>query len=232
MIFVTGDTHARFERFSSRNFPLGRELVKSDYIIIAGDFGGIWDINQSTGQESYWLDWLNDKPWTTLFVDGNHENFDRLENMPTQIEFGNEVGIIRPSIIHLKRGYVYNIQGRKFFTFGGGYSLDKARRVEHFSWWDRELPSYDEYNRGLKSLEDVDNSVDYIITHSCSQRDFDEMSLNFSMMHKINDEEGQLRKYFDLIQDTVSYKKWFCGHFHVKTLVNKTQFLYHTIMEV
>lgn len=232
MIFITGDTHGQFERFSSKNFMQGRELVKSDYVIIAGDFGGIWDTNQSTEQEAYWLDWLNDKPWTTLFVDGNHENFDRLDNLPIEEEFGEEVGIVRPSILHLKRGRIYNIQGRKFFTFGGGFSIDKARRRESISWWSRELPNYEEYHKGLDAAISNDKSVDYIITHTCSRSDFNLMALQFHMEHKVSREEEQLREYFNQIQDSVEYKKWFCGHFHVETLINKTQFLYRSIQKI
>ena len=50
-----------------------------DYVVIAGDFGGLWDGSQ---KDQYWLDWLNKKPFTTLFVDGNHENFDLLNTLP------------------------------------------------------------------------------------------------------------------------------------------------------
>jgi len=232
MIFVTGDTHGRFDRFSSKNFPRGRELVKSDYVIVSGDFGGIWDVNQSKPSENHALNWLNDKPWTTLFIDGNHENFDRLDDLPTDDMFGGPVGVVRPSVLHLKRGYVYTIQGKKIFTFGGGYSLDKSRRRDHVSWWGRELPNHSEYERGLKNLESAVNNVDYVITHTCSQRDFLKMSQVFEMVHKKNDEEGQLRKYFNLIQDQIEYKNWFCGHFHVNHEVDKTMFLYGHIVEL
>ena len=70
-IYITGDTHGDFRRFSADNFPEGKTLTKKDYVIICGDFGGIWDVKESSPQEKYWLDWLDRKPWTTLFVDGN-----------------------------------------------------------------------------------------------------------------------------------------------------------------
>ena len=232
MIFVTGDTHARFERFSSKNFPKGKEMVKSDYVIIAGDFGGIWDVNQSKAKEEHWLNWLNSKPWTTLFVDGNHENHDRLDAMPQREEFGVPVGVIKEHILHLKRGFVYTIQGVKIFTFGGGYSIDKARRKTNISWWDRELPNYREYSRGLKALAAHDNKVDYVITHTCAGKDFDEMSQVHDMDHKVADPENQLRGYFNVVQDSIEYKNWFCGHFHVNWEVNDTMFLYETIVEL
>lgn len=50
-------------------------------MIVCGDFGLIWDMKPSRAEE-YWMKWLSEKPWITLFVDGNHENFDRLKNYP------------------------------------------------------------------------------------------------------------------------------------------------------
>lgn len=70
MIYVTGDCHGGFQRFGMKYFPQQKELDRDDYMIICGDFGGIWE---DTPQERYWLDWLEGKPFTTLFVDGNHE---------------------------------------------------------------------------------------------------------------------------------------------------------------
>lgn len=78
MIYVTGDIHGEVDisKLNTQNFSQAKE---GDYLIICGDFGLIWDIKPSKNEE-YWLKWLSKKPWTTLFVDGNHENFDRLKN--------------------------------------------------------------------------------------------------------------------------------------------------------
>ena len=39
MIYITGDTHAEFKRFSKKVF----DATENDYVIICGDFGGVWD---------------------------------------------------------------------------------------------------------------------------------------------------------------------------------------------
>ena len=79
MIYITGDTHGDWvSRLNTDAFPEQKEMTKDDTVIICGDFG-IWN---DTKQERYNLDWLEDKPFTTLFVDGNHECFDRLYAMP------------------------------------------------------------------------------------------------------------------------------------------------------
>ena len=57
-------------------------MTKTDYMVICGDFGGVWNADRRAVRESPAekdaLDWLDEKPFTTLFVPGNHENYDRL----------------------------------------------------------------------------------------------------------------------------------------------------------
>ena len=120
-IFITGDTHAGFRRFRKKTFPQQAGLTKDDYVIICGDFGGVWD---GTPRERNWLDWLEAKPFTTLFVSGNHENYDLLSALPVETWNGGKVQRVRPSVVHLMRGQVYEIGGRRFFTMGGASSHD------------------------------------------------------------------------------------------------------------
>lgn len=72
MIYITGDIHGDPTRFSKEAFPEQDTMTKEDYVIICGDFGLVWDKEESKN-ERYWLNWLQNKPFTTLFVDGNHE---------------------------------------------------------------------------------------------------------------------------------------------------------------
>ena len=78
MVFITGDIHGNPQnRFSLENFPQQNELCKKDLVIILGDFGLVWDYKGENTYEKERLDWLEQKTFTTCFVDGNHENFDR-----------------------------------------------------------------------------------------------------------------------------------------------------------
>ena len=165
-IFMTGDTHGDFSRLRPVAFREQGGLTKDDYLIICGDFGGVWDGSEI---EQQWLDWLEDRSFTTLFVSGNHENYDLLRSYPTSVWHGGLVQPIRPSVLHLMRGQLYEICRKKIFTMGGASSHDirdgilepddpdyerKIRqlnaagalfRVNHRSWWKEELPSEDEY---------------------------------------------------------------------------------------
>ena len=124
MIYITGDCHSNFERFNTRNFPEQKEMTKDDYVIICGDFGGVWNKDGESKMETSALDWLDGKAFTTLFVDGNHENFDRLYAYPVEMWHGGKAHKIRPSVIHLMRGEMFDLDGKKIFAFGGARSHD------------------------------------------------------------------------------------------------------------
>ena len=121
MIYATGDTHGNFQRFAPEHFPEQAGMTKEDYMIICGDFGGVWDGGKKEGRN---LDWLEDLPFTTLFISGNHENFDLLSKYPTEEWNGGKIQRIRPHVIHLMRGQVFDLQGYSFFTMGGARSHD------------------------------------------------------------------------------------------------------------
>lgn len=40
-VYITGDTHGKFNRFSTKSFPQQKEMTRDDYIIVCGDFG-LW----------------------------------------------------------------------------------------------------------------------------------------------------------------------------------------------
>ena len=163
MIFVTGDCHGDFRKFSTSAFPEQAEMTKEDIVIICGDFGAVWDADGERPSETYWLGWLDRKPFTTVFVDGNHENFERLSRDFEIVDFhGGKAHRLRDSVYHLMRGEIFDFEGRRFFAFGGARSHDiddgvlsqddfdtpyqfketvrrwrkqrKVFRVEHVSW--------------------------------------------------------------------------------------------------
>lgn len=226
MIYITGDTHHDWvTRLKTKNFPEQKEMTKDDYVVILGDFG-IWE---NSKQEKYMLDWLEDRPFTTLVIDGNHDNHDILKAMPIDSWSGGKVHFIRPSVIHLMRGQVFNIAGKSVFTFGGAQSHDiqdgilepsapdfkqqlaeKRRytrlfRINHVSWWKEELPSKEEMDEGFKNLEKHGNKVDWIFTHAAP------LSVAAYLGFSGRD---ILSHYLQAVKEKVEYKKWFFGHLH------------------
>lgn len=137
-------------------------MTKDDFVITCGDFGGVQEKDEESSRGNWWLNWLEEKSYTTLFVDGNYENFDRLYSYPVEEWHGGKVYKIRNSVIHLMCGQVFEIDGKKIFTIGGARSHDisggilefddpdfrlkkkkldqgwKTYRINHLSWWEQE----------------------------------------------------------------------------------------------
>lgn len=155
---ISGDTHSTLDIGKNVDFfnEHEGEYTKEDYLIILGDVGVY---GMSPVEESNTSKVLRELPVTVLFIDGNHENFDELNSYPVDIWNGGKVHFIEDNIIHLMRGQVFNIEGVRFFTFGGAYSVDETRFPE-------EIPNREEYEEGWKNLEKADFKVDYILTHT------------------------------------------------------------------
>ena len=248
MIYVTGDIHGDPFRFSSDVFPEQKEMTKDNYVIICGHFGLIWEQKESK-TEKYWLDWLNDKPFTTLFIEGNHENFNRLNSYPIETWHGGKVHKIRPSVIHLMRGEVFEINDRKIFAFGGASSHDikdgildaekdkekikqwekdpfKLFRINNISWWKEELPTEQEMKNGIENLKKYNNKIDFVITHSPPA------SVIALLGHGLY-EQDILTKYLEEIRYNLNYRYWFSGHMHINKQININDFvLYEQIIRI
>jgi predicted phosphodiesterase len=224
MIYVCGDTHIPIDihKLSVKNWPVQKTLTSKDWLIILGDFGGVWDLQESR-EEQFWMNWLLDKPCQIAFVDGNHENFNRIESIPVTRKHGGKVQKVftnkkGKSIYRLRRGEVYSIGGQTIFTYGGAQSTDKGNRTEFLSWWRQEIPSHAELDNAYKNLEKHDFKVDFILTHTAPESVTDELLRDFSCLYDVNCScSNQLELIFKNIKH---FKGWHFGHFHIDNGTN------------
>ena len=224
MVFVTGDTHIPIDihKFTTRRFPEQQILSSDDFMVICGDFGGVWD---GSNEEKYWQKWLNEKKFTTLFIDGNHENFHMLNEYPVSEKFGGKVHQLSDKIFHLMRGEIFTIDDRKIFCMGGASSHDKEYRIPNVSWWEEELPSTKEYENALTNLDKHDWTVDFVFTH-CAPKKTQALMANWY-------ENDPLTSFLQIVDDGLRYKKWYFGHYHRDEEVDvKHTALYQTIMQI
>ena len=234
MIYATGDTHGNFQRFDAKYFPEQAGMTKDDYMIICGDFGGVWD---SSNKEKQSLDWLEELPFTTLFVSGNHENFDLMREYPVEEWNGGKIQRIRPHVIHLMRGQIFDLQGYSFFTMGGARSHDiddsilnpnapdfeeqywalrrmGARfRVNHHSWWKQELPSQSEYEEARRNLERIHYKVDYVVTH-CAPSSIVDILGDGGYVH------DHLTDFLEEVKEKAKFHYWLFGHYHDNRMID------------
>ncbi len=226
MIFITGDVHGEYDlrKFGKEEFPLQSELTKNDYMIICGDFGFLWDESKT---EKYWLKWLDQKPWTTLWIDGNHENYTLLSRYRIEDWHGGKIQKISDSIYHLCRGSIFTIEGKKIFTFGGAESHDKQFRVPGLTYWPEEMPSLREMISGAENLDFSGWRTDIVITHSLPT--FILQELGMTDIYAPN----ALTEYFQKINHKLDFDMWFSGHYHRNMKCTRRHFMiFDTIVQI
>lgn len=179
-------------------------LTNDDYLIITGDAGICWDSIENINVVNFY----NSLPCQTLFVDGNHENFDILYKFPIVIFNKGKAHKISDKIYHLMRGEIYLLNNKKIFCFGGGFSAKVLTNSSPIYVWEEELPNEIEYQNGMNNLKKYNNNVDIILSHSAPTSIVDENG--FSKYQ--NDKE--LLDYLEKIKNSITYSHWYYGHYH------------------
>ena len=202
MVFVTGDTHGDPNRLSKNGL---KNLKAGDTLIVCGDFGFIWDKSKN---EQKILKALSKREYNICFIDGTHENFDLLNAYPLTTWNGGKVHQISDNIFHLMRGQIFEIDGLKIFTMGGGESPDLDARLEDNPWLKYEIPSKEELLEGAANLEDNDCKIDVIITHEPSSTIKGFLKLGESESVRVT----TLNAYFDELSRCSEFDRWFFGY--------------------
>lgn len=212
-IYITGDSHGKYPRL----LEMIKLAKKGDYIIVCGDWGYLWDNDES--EQNLLDDIERTQEWTMLFVDGNHENFPAIYSYPEEIWCGGKVHRIRSNIIHLCRGQVYTINDKKIFTMGGGYSVDSYMREPGISVWpEDEMPSHTDFEEADTNLDKHNRNIDFIITHTAPYQ-------TLPLFRTPHPKEERLNKKLEEIRMTTEYKHWFMGHLHKDTDTWRNQHL-------
>ncbi len=227
-IFVTGDIHASYDiaKLSESRFDT-TGLTKDDYVIICGDFGLVWT---NSASEQYWMRWLEARPFTTLFVDGNHEGFSLLNSLPETTWHGGNVHQVSTTVFHLQRGQMYDIDGFRIFTMGGAASseYDRKHRVLGKTWFTEEVPCEQEREAALETLDNADWKCDFVITH-CAPTSAAQGIAEHTDRLEIHPMD-EYTDWLQTIQDKLTYTHWFCGHYHIDAQIqDKATALYNRI---
>lgn len=238
MLYVTGDTHGDFKRFTKAGRArLPFALTEEDSCIVCGDFGLLWEKGDAL---DYDLKWLSSLPFRILWVQGNHENYDIIAEYPLEEWNGGKVRhIVRDRIILLERGQVFCLEGKRVFAFGGASShdvdggiLDRsspnfreearracrsglAYRILRESWWPEELPCEEELEEGLRNLERAGYEVDYVITHCASDLAQKRLAEHYGIDRWLfGYPPDRLTEFFDQLEERLRFRRWYFGHYH------------------
>ena len=220
MVYVTGDLHGEYARFSD---PAFRRLKKGDTLIVCGDFGFLW---KGGKKEEALLRKIGKKRYTVLFLDGRHENFELLHAYPVTDWNGGKAQVVSGNLIHLLRGELYTLEGESYFTFGGGESPDRELRAAAGAWWEEEMPSPAEMRHGLETLMQAGKKVDYILTHEPSGKCRGLLESRGARLDGLN-------IYFNQLEEHVEYSRWFFGCQHLdKALSRRHRAVFRDVVPV
>lgn len=187
-----------------------------DTLMICGDFGYIF---RGDKDEDEFLDYIEKEAnFDIVFVDGNHENFPKIYSYPIEQWNNGKVHRIRNNIRHLMRGEIYTINSKTFFVFGGGYSIDKERRLDYEKvygrkiWWEEEFPTKQEIDNAYKNLEKYNWKVNYIITHSAPTNVLPMVSEFF--ISSLKADIDIVNSTLEDIRQRTDFDHWYFGHYH------------------
>ena len=146
------------------------------------------------------------------FVDGTHENFEALNDFPIVLFAGGKAHRVRRNVFHLMRGQVFQIEGKKIFTLGGGESPESAlKEDEELDTVRYEIPDRNEMLEAVRNLEQVNYTVDYIATH--------EPPAGIRAFLLMSEDEipavSALGAFLDELKTTATYEKWFFGKVYI-----------------
>lgn len=232
MLLLCGDTHGSYEidKILNDEFVNSYPFSRDDVLIVLGDFGLFW--NDKPDETEYEiLEQINNLPFTLCFIDGNHENFNRLYKFDTTHKFGGLVSKCSDNCYWLRRGEIYQICNKNVFTFGGAMSRDKMLRVLNESWWEKEIPSNEEMEFGLSNLKKFLNSgknIDIVLTHTAPQFLINKM--------QYTGEYDKTSIFLEKVFYEIMPKEWYFGHFHEDIILTqnscKFRILYNEIIGI
>ena len=221
MLYFTGDMHGEIERFD-RLRETHPDMGGGDHLIVCGDFGFLFFNDEAEAER---LDRIARLPYTVCFIDGNHENFAALNALPIERWNGGNVHKLRPNVIHLMRGQVFDIEGRSVFTMGGAYSVDRYMRRQNVTYWAEELPSNDDYREASANLARVGRNVDIVVSHTAPA------GIIRQMGYSPNVHEAELAGFLDWVMCDVGFGEWFFGHWHVDLDFDNIHALLYRVVE-
>lgn len=262
-IYATGDTHGDpISRFSYKNNPGLRELTKNDVVIILGDCGlpfGVEANWYNPKEDRYNINWLANKPWTTIMLCGNHDDRCAINKMPIVHRYGGQLRqftfegisyinmyyIDSPQILDINNEHILFIPGAESHDIFDGildpedddYFLQK-KHLEKYgkiffrtrNWDWWENESIDIFSCKQLLLDNNDH-FDFIMTH-----DYPSLFKDYT-----NDGVGRLKptigeEYLEELRQTLDFDCWLFGHLHKSLLQDqrdsRLMCLYQDILQI
>lgn len=198
-ILLVGDTHgnAGFVRTTVKRYA---EVSEADAIFQLGDFGFTFHEHFIECVQSL------DIPW--YWLDGNHDDHDFLHELAV-FDKTDDFSQIWPGIHYSARGHAFTWDGVRFLTCGGAFSIDRAYRTKHVSYWPQELVTDAEVDRCA-----AQGKVDIVLSHDVPA-DVDPLeALLEASGYKVGIESRLNREQLTKVIEATQPSHLFHGHYH------------------
>lgn len=226
MIYITGDTHGGFKRIEA--FCEQFQTSKDDVLIILGDAGINFSGEVYDSRKKQFLESL---PITIFAIHGNHEQ--RPQTIGTYKEKLWNSGVVYyeetySSILFAKDGEIFDFNGLKTIVIGGAYSIDKVMRIMYsWGWWADEQPSEKIKQYVEQQLEKCKWKVDVVLSHTTPLK-YEPVEVFLPGVDQSRvDKSTEI--WLDDIEEKLSYKKWYCGHFHTEKKIDKLEIMFENV---
>jgi len=248
MIYITGDCHGEvLQRFSYNKHPFLKNLTANDTIFVLGDIGLYWPNYEK--ETEYQLTNIN-KPWKTIFIAGNHDNYDFIETLPIVQPNFLISGTIRQDkqFYWIDKSCILKIDNKIILCIAGAKSHDskyifekeeksfikiaKRRnlpyRINHITWWNQEEIDIKDVRATLKNYGS--NKVNYIMSHDAPAH-FNNIAKKIDIYNDYEDNEGEL--FLEELDQTLDFDYWYHGHYHFEDYIYENHVcVYHSILPV
>ena len=228
MIYITGDTHgdfSRIERFCEKFQP-----SREDIMIILGDAG----FNYYGGKRDQRVkERMSEMPITIFSIHGNHEiRPGKIPSYQLATWHGGTVFVEEayPNLLFAVDGEIYDLGGHQTIVIGGAYSVDKYYRLANgWNWWPDEQPS-PEMKKGIEMVLDCHGwEVDAVLSHTVPLK-YEPVEVFMSCIDQSKVDKST-ETWLDSIEDRLTYRHWYAGHYHTEKSIDKLTILFESIRE-
>lgn len=208
-VLTAGDWHGN-TRWARAVIDLIPELLPGEanpVILHAGDFG-IWPGGNGNAYLKNVTNALAEHNAELWFVDGNHEDHDRLARERWGHQPDEAVRITR-NVTWLPRGHRWTWHDRSWLAMGGATSVDRPARAPGVSWWPDEAITIEQATDACDA-----GPADVMVTHDCP----DGVPLNLPRPAPAWWELGPAEAHRELLRrivDTVRPSWLIHGHYHL-----------------
>lgn len=222
MVYLTGDIHGNIDFFRKKLF---QKLTTEDLIIVLGDFGYSWNLEEREAFENLKIS------CKIISILGNHENYSYIYDCPLEEILGAKCYKIFSNCYHVKNGEILTIGGLNFLCFGGALSVDKGRRTMYLSWWPEEIPSFKDCENAINNLESKNYQIDFFLAHTCPSEVRDRL---FKYSLKLTDPTEKMISQieFEIKNHNLREYKFYFGHHHNYASDGKYTCLYQQVMKL